>query len=79
MYTVYILKSEQTGKFYVGYTDNIDRRIKQHNSGKNKSTHNGLPWTIIHKEFFNTKKEAWLREHQIKSYKGGVAFKKLVK
>lgn len=38
-----------------------------------------MPWEIVYKESFQTKKEAWLRERQIKSYKGGVAFKKLIK
>ncbi len=35
MYKVYILKSSDYPKTYVGITDNIDRRLKEHNSGKN--------------------------------------------
>ena len=38
-----------------------------------------MPWKIAYTESFKTKKEAWLRERQIKSYKGGVAFKNLLK
>ena len=78
MYTVYILKSRLNNKYYIGYTTDLGLRIKQHNSGKNKSTISGRPWDVVHTELLNTKKEAWLREHQIKSYKSGVAFKKLL-
>jgi len=44
-----------------------------------KSTKNFRPWEIVYKEFFDTKQEAYRRELQIKSYKGGQAFKKLLK
>ncbi len=78
MYTVYIIQSKKVGKFYVGYTSNIVDRIQHHNSRANKSTRPYVPWEIIYQEHFPTKKEAWLRERQIKAYKGGNAFKKLV-
>ena len=79
MYSTYILRSKLNGKYYVGYTSDLDQRIKHHNSGKNISTRKYIPWEIAYTESFKTKKEAWLREHQIKSYKGGVAFKNLLK
>jgi len=79
MYYVYILKSESNGKYYIGYTSNLNQRISNHNSGKNVSTKPGIPWKIMYSEKFEDKKLAWLRERQIKSYKGGEAFKKLVK
>ncbi len=79
MYTVYILKSEKTGKHYVGYTSDIEKRLRYHNGGKNISTKNGIPWRIIYIESFGDRAEAWKREHQIKSYRGGEAFRKLVK
>ena len=78
MFTVYILQSEKTGRYYVGYTSDLEKRIHYHNSGKNISTKNDTPWKLIWHENFETKKDAWLREHQIKSYKGGEAFKKLI-
>jgi len=79
MYTVYILKSQKSGKYYIGYTSDINQRIKYHNSGKNISTKKGIPWAIIYTEQFKDKKSAWLRERQIKKYKGGEAFKKLIR
>jgi putative endonuclease len=78
MYKVYILQSEKNGKYYIGYSSNLDKRIKQHNGGINISTKGGVPWKIIYTEDYNDKKDAWLRERQIKSYKGGEAFKKLL-
>ena len=78
MYTVYIIQSETTKRFYVGYTSDMNDRLHHHNSGANKSTRHQTPWTVIYQEQYETKKEAWLRERQIKSYKGGSAFKKLV-
>ena len=78
MFTTYILQSEKTGKYYIGYTSNIKNRLQKHNAGSNISTRSGIPWKIVRMEQFNARKEAWLRERQIKSYKGGEAFKKLL-
>jgi len=78
MYTVYIIQSQKNGKYYIGYTNNLDGRLLHHNSGATRSTQSGRPWKIIHTEVFDDKRLAWLRERQIKSYKGGQAFKKLL-
>ncbi|MEK7543112.1 MAG: GIY-YIG nuclease family protein [Patescibacteria group bacterium] len=78
MYATYIIRSVLIGKYYTGYTADMNDRMRHHNSGANKSTRCGIPWEIVYQEHFPTKKEAWLREHQIKSYKGGEAFKKLI-
>ncbi len=78
MFKTYIIQSEKTDKYYIGYTSNLEKRLHYHNSGKNKSTKASAPWKLISSESFGTKREAWLRERRIKSYKGGEAFKKLV-
>ena len=78
MYTTYVLQSHKTSRYYIGYTSDIRKRIKYHNQGCNKSTKAGIPWKLIYQEDFEYKKSAWLREKQIKSYKGGQAFKKLI-
>ena len=67
-----------TDRYYIGYTSDVNDRLRHHNSRANKSTRDGIPWNLIYCENFQTKREAWLRERQIKSYKGGEAFKKLV-
>jgi putative endonuclease len=78
MYCVYILKSVKDGSFYVGCTSNLEKRVKAHNSGKTPSLKSKRPLEIIHKEDYTTSTEAFAREKQIKSYRGGVAFKKLL-
>ena len=78
MVSLYILKNN-SGKHYVGITSlPVANRVRRHNNGDVHSTKLFRPWKIIYSEEFKEKKLAWLRERQIKSYKGGEAFKKLI-
>ncbi|MDD4995067.1 MAG: GIY-YIG nuclease family protein [Patescibacteria group bacterium] len=79
MFTTYILKSLKNGKHYIGHTNDMPARLERHNQGRVKSTKNGRPWELIYSEIFKTKSEANRREFEIKSYKGGILFKKLFK
>lgn len=72
------MKSDKTGRCYIGYTSDLKKRFSYHNNGNNKSTRLGIPWHIVYTEQVEEKHDAWKREHQIKSYKGGDAFKKLI-
>lgn len=67
MYYVYIIKSSLTGNNYVGITGDIERRLKEHNAGYNKSTRHGKPWRLIYQEEFATRVEARKREVYLKS------------
>ena len=78
MYVVYILESEKTGKYYTGYTRNIDERIACHNAGKVKSTRSASPWKIVYTEEHHTQRDAMAREMQIKSWKRRKAIEKLI-
>jgi len=78
MFFTYIIKSTTTGRYYIGSTSNIDQRIHSHNLGYTKSLKNKGPFLLVYKECFETRKEAYKREKQIKSYKSGEAFKKLI-
>jgi putative endonuclease len=78
VYEVYIIKSTVTGRYYIGQTNDLNDRIRRHNSGYELSTKKGVPWRLIHNEEFTTRTEAMKRERKIKSYKGGDAFKKLI-
>ena len=51
---------------YVGYTNNLKKRINLHNSGKGAKFTRGRKWVLIYKEKFKTKKEAISREYYIK-------------
>lgn len=78
MYTTYILKSHCKEWYYIGHSSNISRRLMEHNSGKSKATKPFRPFTIVYEEHFLTKGEAFGREMQIKRYRHGEAFKKLI-
>lgn len=70
MYIVYILKSEVTGRHYIGQTQDLTDRIRRHNESKSKSTKNRGPYKLIYTEEFNTRSEAVRREKYLKSLKG---------
>ena len=66
-YFVYMLKS--LGKVsitYVGYTNNLKKRIDLHNNNKGAKFTRGRKWKLIYKEKLNSKKEAISREYYIK-------------
>jgi len=52
---------------YVGYTKDLNERIKLHNSGKGAKFTRGRKWRLIYKEKFKSKKEAISREYYIKN------------
>ena len=64
---VYVLISEKDGRFYVGMTKNLDRRFKEHNNGKTKSTKGYKPWILFFFEEYKTIQEARKREVYLKS------------
>ncbi|MBS3767351.1 MAG: GIY-YIG nuclease family protein, partial [Candidatus Cloacimonetes bacterium] len=57
MYYLYILKNKK-GSYYIGTTNNIIRRIQEHNNGKSKATKNRGPWNIVYTEKFRTRSQA---------------------
>ena len=62
----YILFSHSRNKFYIGSTNDIQRRLIEHNSGQNTSTKFGLPWDLIYSKEFSSKSEAIRLEIKIK-------------
>ncbi len=44
---VYVIQSRVDGRLYKGMTTNLEKRIKQHNNGENKSTKGFLPWVLM--------------------------------
>ncbi|PIU37397.1 endonuclease [Candidatus Roizmanbacteria bacterium CG_4_8_14_3_um_filter_34_9] len=78
IFYVYIIKSSKTNKYYIGYTNNLERRLFEHNHNNTQSLKNKGPFILIYKEQFINKLDATKRERQIKSYKGGNEFKKLL-
>ena len=71
MYCVYVLYSERFEKIYIGYTSDLDARLISHNvMAKKGYTVRYRPWKVIHTENLSTKKEALVRERQLKSAAG---------
>ena len=75
---VYVLQSSQNGRHYIGHAADWRTRLSQHNCGEVRSTKAWRPWVVVYKEFFETKAAAYRREMQLKSYKGGEAFRRTV-
>jgi len=65
---VYLIITYHKKKFttYVGYTNNIQKRLKLHNSSKGAKFTKGRTWEIIYKRKYNTKKEAMKNEYKLK-------------
>ena len=67
-YYVYMLKTvNKNNVTYVGYTNNLSKRIKLHNSGKGAKFTRGRKWKLIYSEKCGTKNQAISREYYIKN------------
>ena len=67
MFYVYILKSDKDGKLYIGYSNNLQKRFKEHNLGLVESTKSRMPLHLIYYEAYTSKEDATKREHNLKT------------
>jgi len=67
MFTVYAIRSQVRNYIYVGMTSNMERRLKEHNNGENRSTKAYKPFELIYTETFETRVEAREKEKYLKS------------
>ena len=65
----YILQSQIDRRFYIGQSQNLLQRLKEHNSGKSKYTKAFCPWALIWYKTSFTRAEAFRLEQKIKSFK----------
>ena len=72
-YYVYIIKSKSSDVIYTGFTEDLDRRIKQHNEGNEGYTKGKGPWELVWFAAFNTKDKALEFEKYLK-HGSGYAF-----
>ena len=71
MYKVYVLYSPSFDKIYIGYTSNLEERLKSHNELGHKGwTKKFRPWILFYSEEFNCKEAAIKREKELKSAQG---------
>jgi len=75
---VYILHSKKLNKKYIGLTNDIQRRIRQHKNGKSTFTASAEDWKIIYYEVFASKSDAIREEKFLKSGKGRERIKYLL-
>ena len=78
MYYVYVLRSKKDNKFYTGITDNLERRIREHNQGKNFSTKDRGQFEQVYFEKVETRILAREREKYLKSGVGREHLKNLI-
>ena len=67
-YCVYLISSIVKNKSisYVGYTNNLKRRIQEHNTNKGAKFTKGKKWTLLYKKFYNSKTVAMSEEYKLK-------------
>ena len=68
-YQMYVLRSLASGKFYVGHTENLAKRLFEHNCNRVPSTRNRGPWDLVYTEEYATRSQASRRERQVKRMK----------
>ena len=79
-YYTYILYSNQLKKYYIGSTnDNLDERLRRHNSNHKGFTGRTNDWKIVYVENFCSKTDALKREKEIKNWKSRVKIEELIR
>ena len=78
-YYVYLLESIKNDNLYIGYTTDLIKRLKEHNSGFNTSTKPYRPWRVICYEACLNEKDAKRREKYLKTNQGARLIKRRVK
>jgi putative endonuclease len=79
MYYVYILRSQKTGKFYTGCTENLRARFVQHENGRVSSTKNRGPYELVYYEACTNALDAYAREKYLKTGMGKRFMKNRIK
>lgn len=75
---VYCISNSVNQEIYVGISNNVERRLTEHNTGKNRYTKAFAPWKTIYTEAYPDYKTARVREKYFKSNAGKKALKKLL-
>jgi putative endonuclease len=63
---VYILYSESLQQYYTGSTQELEKRLNDHNNGWSKHTSKGVSWILVYSEEFKTRTDALKKENTIK-------------
>jgi putative endonuclease len=63
---LYILQSQKDGDYYKGVTQDIEKRLFEHNTGQSRFTSTKMPWNLVYVFAFETKREALIEERRVK-------------
>ncbi len=74
-----ILQSKTTGRFYIGSTDDLERRFSEHQRGKDLATRGRGPWKLVYQEQFEILADARRREYEIKQWKSAKLIQALIR
>ena len=69
MVHVYVLQSKFSGRIYIGHTADIERRLREHQSGQSRSTRERGPWVLVGQCLFDSRAEAMQKERELKAMK----------
>ena len=75
MVVTYILYSSKIKKFYTGQTEDMERRLEEHNRGKTPFIANGIPWKLVYSKTLSSREDAMKLEKIIKK-RGAARFLK---
>ncbi len=81
MYLVYAIYNAKNNKTYIGQTENIEERLKQHNEKAFKNSYTSKfdgKWVLIYKERVENRSHALIREKQLKSFRGRESLKQYI-
>ena len=78
MATVYILRSGATGPFYIGSTNDVQRRVEEHLRGHSLATRGRGPWELVYQETFELLADARRREIEMKRWKSAKKIAELI-
>jgi len=79
MFYVYILQSLKDKKLYIGYSTDLRKRLKDHNSGGTKSTKVRRPFRLVYYEAHISKNDARRRETYLKTNKGKSSLRQILR
>ncbi len=79
MYYVYVLLSLKDKKFYIGFSEDVNKRLADHNAGRNTSTKSRRPFELIYYETHLSKENAFRREAYFKTTKGKSTLKQMLR
>jgi len=74
----YILYSQVLDKFYIGFTSEIEERLRKHNTNHKGFTGKTNDWVVVYTETYPSKELAYAREREVKKWKSKIRIKDLI-